>query len=86
VHRESACALEPALVAGALERSQERVAVAGRAVADRRALLVSVRACLPDELGAREQQVLASHRRTAWSEMSTRFSTAASCSLRLSSP
>ena len=39
VHREAARAVEPALVAGARERLQERVAVPRRAVTDRRALL-----------------------------------------------
>src|SRR5262245_48116451 len=52
VHCEASRPLEPELVAGALERLQERVPVAGRPVADTRALLHPQRACLPDQLGA----------------------------------
>src|SRR5207247_8576729 len=56
VHREPACPLEPALVARALERLQERVAVAGRAVADADALLVAVRSRAPGQLGSGQEQ------------------------------
>src|SRR5436190_20092632 len=55
---EAACTLEPALVACARERLQEREAVARGAVAEAVALLVAVGARLPDQLGACEQQVL----------------------------
>src|SRR5919204_6040870 len=55
---EAARAVEPALVAGARERLEERESVARGAVADSVALLVAVRAGLPDQLGARKQQLL----------------------------
>src|SRR5438270_8074237 len=59
VHREGAGALEPELVARARERLKKAVAVAGSAVAEAGALLLVVeRACVPDELGALEQQLL----------------------------
>src|SRR5438105_15826770 len=60
VDAEAARALEPALVAGALERLQEREAVAGGAVAEAVAFLVAVGARPPDQLGAREQGLLVS--------------------------
>ena len=56
-------ALEPALVAGALEGLQERVAVARGAVADAGALLVAVRPGLPDCLRSGEQKLLVEVRR-----------------------
>ena len=49
---------EPALVARACERLEEREAVARGAVAEAVALLVAVGAGPPDQLGAGEQQVL----------------------------
>src|SRR5207247_5674434 len=58
VDGEAACAVEPALVGGACERLQEPEAVARGAVAKAVALLVPVGACPPDQLGAREQEVL----------------------------
>src|SRR5947208_173117 len=59
VHREGAGPFEPELVARARERFQKGVAVAGGAVAEAGALLLVVeRACVPDELGALEQQLL----------------------------
>src|SRR5204863_4015072 len=57
VEGETPGALEPALVAGARERLQEREAVPRRAVADPVPLLVAVRAGLPDQLGALEQEL-----------------------------
>src|SRR5439155_16909494 len=57
VHGEAARALEPALVAGARERLEEREAVAGRAVAETVALFVAVRTRPPDQLGACKQQL-----------------------------
>src|SRR5436309_7097723 len=51
-------ALEPALVAGARERFQERETVAGRAMAEAVTLLVAVRAGSPDQLGRFEEQLL----------------------------
>src|SRR5579884_3755595 len=58
VESEAAGTLEPALVAGPRERLEEREAVAGGAVAETVALLVTVGACPPDELGAGEQELL----------------------------
>src|SRR5690242_20127929 len=58
VDGEAARPLEPALVAGARERFEEREAVTGRTVAKAVALLVAVSARTPDELGAGEQEVL----------------------------
>src|ERR687895_1457321 len=49
---------EPALVARACERLEEREAVARGAVAEAMALLVAVGAGSPDQLGAGEQQFL----------------------------
>src|SRR5205814_227790 len=59
VDGEAARPLDPALVAGARERLQEREAVARGAVAEAVALLVAVGAGLPDQLRAGEQEVLA---------------------------
>src|SRR5204863_3309335 len=56
---------EPALVTGALEGLQQRVAVPGRAVADRRSLVRPVRPRTPDELGTCSQQLLVEVRRRA---------------------
>jgi hypothetical protein len=53
---EPARALEPARVACASECLEEGEAVAGSAVAEAVALLVAVRAGLPDQLGASAQQ------------------------------
>ena len=58
VDGEAARPLEPALVAGARERLQEREAVARRAVAETVALLVPVGARAPDELGAGKHEIL----------------------------
>src|SRR5439155_1914013 len=58
VDGEAARALEPAFVAGARERLEEREPVAGGAVANAVALLVAVGAGPPDQLGACEQQLL----------------------------
>jgi putative ABC transport system ATP-binding protein len=58
VDGEAARPLEPALVAGARERLEEREAVTRGAVAEAVALLVAVGARTPDELGAGEQEVL----------------------------
>ena len=58
VDGELAGPLEPAFVAGACERLEEREAVTRSAVAEAVALLVPVRARTPDELGAGEQKVL----------------------------
>src|SRR5207248_9875061 len=58
VDGEAARALEPALVAGARERLEEREPVARRAMTDAVALLVAVGAGLPDQLGAGEQELL----------------------------
>src|SRR5262249_32971500 len=58
VDGEAARAFEPALVAGAGERLQEREAVARRAMAEAVAFLVPVGAGAPDELGAGEHKVL----------------------------
>jgi hypothetical protein len=58
VDREAAGAFEPALVAGACERFEEREAVARRAVAETVAFPVAVGARLPDELGSGEHEVL----------------------------
>src|SRR5215210_3815530 len=58
VDGEAAGALEPALVAGARERLQEREPVARGAVADAVALLVAVGAGPPDQLRAGEQEFL----------------------------
>ena len=58
VDGEAARPLEPALVAGACECLEEREAVTRGAVAESVALLVSVGARTPDELGACEQEVL----------------------------
>src|SRR4051812_502116 len=55
VQGEAPRAVGPALVAGARERLEEREAVARGAVAETVALLVAVRAGLPDHLGARDQ-------------------------------
>src|SRR5918996_3355955 len=57
VHCEAAGAPEPTLVPGTCERLQERVAVAGRPVADGRPLLESGRSGAPWELGAGEQKL-----------------------------
>src|SRR6476646_2545169 len=54
VDGEAARPLEPALVAGARERLEEREAVSRGAVAEAVALLVPVGARTPDELGAGE--------------------------------
>src|SRR5438067_12652190 len=54
---EAACTLEPALVACARERLQEREAVARGAVTEAVSLLVAVGAGLPRQLGAGEEQV-----------------------------
>src|SRR6476659_6744647 len=59
VDGEAARPLEPALVAGARERLEEREAVARGAVTEAVALLVPVGTRTPDELGASEQEVLA---------------------------
>src|SRR5881227_3532455 len=58
VDGEAARALEPALVAGARERLEEREPVARGAVTDAVALLVAVGAGPPDQLGACQQQLL----------------------------
>src|SRR6059058_2686445 len=55
---EAAFALEPALVAGAGERLEQREAVPRGAVAEAVALFVAVGAGAPDQLGAGEQQFL----------------------------
>src|SRR5439155_12752741 len=57
VNGEAAGAIEPALVAGAGERLQEREAVARGAVANAVSLLVPVSAGTPDELRAGDQQL-----------------------------
>src|SRR4029078_1096312 len=54
--------VEPALVSRALERAQQRIAVAGGPVTDPGALLRAVRARPPDELRPREQQVVVERR------------------------
>src|SRR6478672_2433006 len=59
VDGEAARPLEPALVAGARERLEEREAVSRGAVAEAVALLVAVGARTPDELGAGDEEVLA---------------------------
>src|SRR5215831_14381607 len=58
VHCEASRPLEPELVAGPLERLQEREPVAGRPVADARALLHPRGARLPDQLGAGDDELL----------------------------
>src|SRR5207244_4379273 len=58
VNREATCAIEPHLVLRALERGEQREAVARGAVADPVPFLGAGRACSPDELGAGEQQLL----------------------------
>ena len=58
MHGEPSRPVEPDLLSGARERGQERVAVAGRAVADARALVERLRARTPGELGAGEQELL----------------------------
>ena len=58
VHGELPGPLEPLLVGGPRERGEQRVAVAGRAVADRRALLDPVRACPPGQLRPAENERL----------------------------
>src|SRR5215218_3765197 len=58
VDGEAPRAPEPALVARACERLEEREAVARGAVADAVSLLVAVGAGPPDQLGAGEQQLL----------------------------
>ena len=58
MYGEAPRTLEPALVAGARERLQEREAVTRGAVAEAVALLVAVGAGPPDQLGAREQEVV----------------------------
>src|SRR6185312_12663223 len=58
MYRKAPRTTEPALVAGALERLEKRVAVAGGAVADVRSLLVAVRPGAPDQLCGREQEIL----------------------------
>ena len=58
VHGEPPRSVEPLLVAGPLERSQQRVSVPGRAVADAGAFLQAVRACTPGQLGACKEQLL----------------------------
>ena len=55
---EAACAVEPQLVACARECLEQREAVARGAVAETVALLVPVRARLPDVLGVGEQELL----------------------------
>src|SRR6478672_11229986 len=55
VHSEGAGSVEPELVAVALEELQERVAVAGGAVAEARAF--DERACAPNELASCKQQL-----------------------------
>src|SRR5438046_1975589 len=57
MHGESACTLEPALVSGARKRLEKAEAVARSAVAKTVAFLVAVRSCLPDQLGAGEEQL-----------------------------
>ena len=64
---EAASAVEPALVAGALEDLQERVAVAGGAMAETGALAVRARA--PRELRACEEELLRRGTRP-WSQRS----------------
>src|SRR5918992_920477 len=58
VDGETSRSLEPALVAGARERLEEREPVARGAVADAVALLVTVGAGAPDQLGAGEHELL----------------------------
>jgi hypothetical protein len=55
MHRESARSVEPELVAGALEKLQERIAVSGGAVAE--AGPFCERTGAPGELAARDQQL-----------------------------
>ena len=59
VRGEPARAVEPALVAGALEEREERVAVPGRAMAEARAL--RDRSGLPRQLAAGERKILVEH-------------------------
>ena len=65
VHREPPCAFEPQLVAGARERLQERVAVAGGSVADATSPSHSGRTDAPRELSAGREQLLVQVRRRA---------------------
>src|SRR5262249_19700776 len=58
VDSEAAGAFEPALVASTRECLEECEAVARGAVAETVAFLVSVGACLPDQLGTRDQELL----------------------------
>src|SRR6266480_6837378 len=55
---ESPRTLQPLLVAGALERLEERVAVSGRPVTDARSFLEVRRARVPRKPGAGENQAL----------------------------
>src|SRR5262245_726599 len=63
VDGEAAGSLEPTLVAGPLERLQEREAVTGGAVAEARAFLLAMRTGAPRQLGASEQELLGQVRR-----------------------
>src|SRR5215831_13320195 len=58
VDGEASRPLEPELVAGPLERLQECVPVASGPVADARAFLHPQRACLPDQFGAGDDELL----------------------------
>ena len=58
VHRETARAIEPEFVACSRERLEERVAVAGGAVADPRAFVEVHRTDVPGQFGAFDEQIL----------------------------